>query len=372
MRRLSQLVLVALVAPGTVLLGPVTAATAAGTTAATTSGTVHAHPAVLQSAWFWQSAYEQVNPPVAPPAAPPTEPSGVPHGDLAVANTASDGTSSKMTVLAFSLGAVTPGATITSFTVTLSVDSGNGAVSSPGAAPVVACLPTRAWAPGEGVDYTNAPPVDCSDKVEPAIDGDTYTFAIPAIAQRWVDGDNLGVGIVSAPDNTQPFQVVFAGGKAVKAAMTYTPAVSTGTSAPGHTGAAAPAAAAGTGTRTGGGGPTGSSAPAATDVPLPPAAPTTTTPLEPAQEPQVADGAAPPVATAPVARSRRAPSGPNAAFWLGAIGLALLMLTAATILRDNRVPVAAAGTSRLSRVLRDRERGPLGDQRATTLTVRRA
>jgi len=67
-------VLTVLTGPGVVLLGPVTAAQAAGSQAA--------KPGVLQTAWFWQTAIEQANPPVAPPAPPPTEPSGVPKGTL--------------------------------------------------------------------------------------------------------------------------------------------------------------------------------------------------------------------------------------------------------------------------------------------------
>ncbi|MBV9097854.1 MAG: hypothetical protein JO079_07345, partial [Frankiaceae bacterium] len=64
-RRLLQLAAVGLIGgSGTMLLLPVSHAVAASNT-----------PAVLQASWFWQTAYEQANPPVAPPTTPPSEPS---------------------------------------------------------------------------------------------------------------------------------------------------------------------------------------------------------------------------------------------------------------------------------------------------------
>src|SRR4051812_12788086 len=169
--------LLALTTPGVVLLGPMTAAQAAG------SQTLK--PEVLQTAWFWKTAIQQANPPVAPPAAPPTEPSGVPKGDVAVANTANDGSSSKSTALAFQVGALKVGATVTKFTLSLDVDSSGTNVNADNA-PIVACLPTRLWPAKEGGDYTDAPNTDCATKVVPKIDGETYTFEIAGIAQQWV------------------------------------------------------------------------------------------------------------------------------------------------------------------------------------------
>src|SRR3954463_12026269 len=196
-------------------------------TAADATGTQSTKPGVLQAAWFWQNAYEQANPPVAAGPLPATEPSGVPDGDLAVAHSSNDATSSKMTALAFDIAAVPAGSLVDTFTFSVTVDSDPQAASSPSPA-VVACLPTRLWPAAMGGDYTDAPAVDCGSKVKPKIDGSTYTFEIPQIAQRWVDDQNLGVALVNDPDNTSaPFQVVFTGAKTVKATMSYTPGTAT-------------------------------------------------------------------------------------------------------------------------------------------------
>src|SRR3954447_4099542 len=114
-------------------------------TAADATATQQTKPGVLQAAWFWENAYEQANPPVA--AAPPAkEPSGVPDGDLAVAHSSSDGSSSKMTALAFDIGTLPAGTIIDKFSFAVTVDgSPSAANASPGAAPIVACLPTRMW-----------------------------------------------------------------------------------------------------------------------------------------------------------------------------------------------------------------------------------
>jgi hypothetical protein len=70
-RRSAQLVtLLALTAPGVALLGPGAMASA--------TGLISAKPDVLQAAWFWQSAYQQANPPVGEAPPPITEPSGFP------------------------------------------------------------------------------------------------------------------------------------------------------------------------------------------------------------------------------------------------------------------------------------------------------
>ena len=346
MRRLVQLsMLLALTTPGVVLLGPVTAAQAAGSQTLKTE--------VLQTAWFWQTAIQQANPPVAPPAAPPTEPSGVPKGDVAVANTSNDGSSSKSTALAFQVGPLKAGATVTKFTLSLDVDSSGTNVNAD-SAPIVACLPTRLWPAKEGGDYTDAPPTDCATKSVPKVDGDTYTFDIAGIAQEWVGQANVGVALINDPDNTStPFQVAFSV-KSIKAEMTYTPPFVAKPIDTGNTGQLG-----GVGTGTGNGAGSGSVSSGSTGavpqapVNLPPAAPTTTTTPDAGQSPQVA-GTTP--TTQPAALAKPASSSPNTAFWLGAIAIALLVVVAGVVLADNAVPVPNATTSRLGRVLRERER----------------
>ncbi len=349
MRRVAQAaVLVALAMPGVVLGAPGVAL------AAPAAGEQSAKPEVLQSAWFWQHAYQQVNPPIgeAPPDA--SEPSGVPEGDLAVAHTSNDGTSSKITVVSFNIAALDKTDTIASFEVTLTLDGPPAASFNASDAPIIACLPTRQWSPADGGDYTDAPPVNCLAKVEPKVKGDTYTFDITTLAQSWVADQNLGVAFVNDPDNTAtPFQAVFTGAKTVQAKMTYHGGTTT-TVTPTPTDA---------GTATAGGGSTGSTgsapsgpgpaAPAPAPVDLPPPA-ADTAPDQTSQPPEVATQA--PDAATPVAAARPSPSAPNAAFWAGAAALTLLLLTAAVVLADDRVPVPGATTSRLGRVLRERER----------------
>ena len=300
---------------------------------------------VVQQAWFWQNAYEQANPPVAqtPPA---TEPSGVPDGDLAVAYTGnSDKSSSKMTALSFDVSNVTPGSSVSTFTFSLTLDASPTATSydTVGAA-IVACLPTRAWPAVLAGDYTNQPTVDCAHKVAPEVSGSTYTFKIPAIAQTWVDDQNLGVAILADPDAASaPFQLVFAGAKDVKADLAFTPAVTaTGTTSGSTTGAGAVAVPPSS----------GGSAPAAPPV-VPPVTGGTTT----------VAAAAPVVAASPVAQPQRvapaaaktAPAIPTKAFWAAALVLGLIVLAASLVLGDP-APVAAstATSSRLDRVLRGR------------------
>jgi hypothetical protein len=338
-------VLTVLTGPGVVLLGPVTAAQAAS------SQTVK--PDVLQTAWFWQTAIQQANPPVAPPAAPPTEPSGVPDGDVAVANTASDGSSSKQTALAFQVGALKAGATVTKFTLSLDIDASGTNVNAD-EAPIVACLPTRLWPAKAGASYTDAPPTDCATKATPKVDGDTYTFEISGIAQQWVGEANVGVALINDPDNTStPFQAVFSV-KSIKAEMTYTPPIAPPPVDTGNTGQLG-----GVGAGTGNGAGTGSVSTGSTaatppaPVTLPPTGPTTTTTPDAGQQPQVA-GTTP--STAPAALAKPASSSPNTAFWLAAIAIALIVVVAGVVLADDAVPVPTATTTRLGRVLRERER----------------
>lgn len=354
MRRVLQLaVLTALTGPGVVLLGPVTVAQAAGTQSA--------KPGVLQTAWFWQTAAQQVNPPVAPPAPPPTEPSGVPKGDIGVANTSTDGSSSKIATIAFQVGALKPGATVNSFSLEITLDSA-GTNLNASSAPVVACLPTRLWPNKEGGDISDAPPTDCSTKIPAKIKGDTYTFDIAGIAQRWVGDINAGVALINDPDNTStPFQTVFSV-KSIKASMSYTPAITTPPPAVGNSSNIG-----GNGTGTGTGTTAGAASSGGTTPQAPPdlpdSGPTTTTSPSTGQSPQLAPTS--PDAK-PAALAKPASSMPGNPFWLAAIAIALLIGVAAVVLADDAVPVPNATTTRLGRVLRDRERERL--TQTTTLS----
>ena len=339
-RRLTQAISAVLLAGSAVMLLMPHAHAAIGTTAS---------PDLLQQAWFWQNAYEQSNPPVAqqPPA---NEPPGVPDGDLAVAYTGSaSGGSSKMTALSWNISALTPGTVINDFTFTLTLDASNTNATNFDTtnATVVACQPTRLWPAEMQGDYTDEPTVDCTNKVKPTVSGNNYTFKIPTIAQSWVDDQNIGVAIVNDPDNsTVPFQLVFTGGKTIKATMDYTPETTPVTGAGGGTtGATGGSVSTGSTTPTGGG-----------SVPPPvsaPTGPTTGTAQPPATTPQVA------LATntggiAPVAASKPTSAAPTSAFWLAGIALALVLLIASLVLGDPTPAPTVAQRSRLDRVLRDR------------------
>ena len=339
MRRFVQIgALLTLVLSGVMLAGSFTAADA--------SGTLSTKPGVLQAAWFWQTAYEQANPPVAAGPAPVTEPSGVPDGDLAVAHSSNDASSSKMTAIAFDIGALKPGTIVDKFTFSVTVDSDPQAANTPNPA-VVACLPTRLWPAALGGDYTDEPAVDCTTKVAPKIAGSTYTFEITQFAQQWVDDQNFGVALVNDPDNTAtPFQVAFTGAKTVKATMSYTP----GTPAPP---VSAPVTDTTGGTTSGSGATAGSGpvsvppAPAVGDVP---GAGAVADNAGSGQPPQVAPPSTPQLK--PVAKVSAASSAPGRAFWFGAAAFALLLLLMSLVLGAEPQPVGTGGGSRLDRVLR--------------------
>lgn len=354
--------LVALAVPGLGLAS-------AGSTAFAATG--HGgQPAVLQQAWYHETLLQQVSPPVDPGKPPADEPTGVPKGDLAVAHTSNDKSSSKVSEVAFDVTSLLPGTTVTEFTMTLTVDTSNNATNvGADAAPVLACLPTRLWSPADGGDYSDAPPVDCGLQAKPEIKGNTYTFDLTTLAQSWVDDQNLGVALVNNPDNTQtPFQVVFKGDKDIKATLRYTPPVSTPpvgqpTGSGGGAGSGSGGASSGgTGTTSGG---TSTGGTTSVPPPLPPVSPGNLPPSQVTggasdggQPPQVAGGSggtpSQPPAPQPVAL-KPASALPTTGFWIGGAALALLLVTAGLVLRDQREPVAvAARSSRLNRLLRDR------------------
>jgi hypothetical protein len=323
-----------------VLLGPTALA----------AGPVSAKPAVLQQAWYWQNAYEQANPPVAetPPA---TEPNGVPEGDLAVAYTGNaDKSPSKMTALSFAIGDVAPGSSVQQFSFSLTLDPQPTATSfNTVEAAVVACLPTRLWPAELHGDYTDEPTVDCSKKVAPTVTGSTYTFKIPALAQTWVDDQNLGVAIVPDPDTAAaPFQLVFQGAKSAHGSLVYAPAApvaDTGGSTPTTGTEGTPATASG-------------DQPAATGpvtvpaVPLPPVATGTGAVAPPPVVAGTPATVTPP--TRPVAVVRHTSAAPTAAFWLAMVVLAVVLVAASLVLGDPTPTAAVVTRSRLDRVLRDR------------------
>ena len=71
----------------------------------------------------------------------------------------------------------------------------------------------------------------------------------------------------------------------------------------------------------------------------------------------------------PAALAKPAKSAPNGAFWIAALAIALLVVVAGAVLADDAVPVPTATTTRLGRVLRERERHRMGADPDHTLSA---
>jgi hypothetical protein len=315
------------------------------------------HVPVARNAWFYTPVTDQVGAPVPLPV---TEPTGVPHGDDAVAfTTDQSGASSKQTLIQFALPKATAGATIGSFTVSLTLESSPSAPQAAAAgAPIVACLPTRGWTAGEAQNASGEPTVNCDHAVAGSWKGNTISFEVSKLAQSWVDDTNLGLALVNDPKNkTQPFQAVFAR-KAVHAAMRYTPAGTTTTTSQHHHHPLAGHTPDPTQQHSGGagGGSSNSAIPPVPHVNPPPDSATTTTSGPASQPPVVAPSGtgttARPVASSPVAHLSHSALPPNG-FWAGAAILLLVVVGAGLALEERSTRLPAAPRSRLDRVLRD-------------------
>jgi hypothetical protein len=283
-----------------------------------------------------------------------------------------------MSGLAFDIGVLKPGSEIGNFVFSIKVDSSNQAANvGNGKQPIIACLPTRAWSPADGGDYTDEPPVDCGESVSPRYHKGIYTFTISGIAATWAD-QNLGVALVNSPQNDNtPYQVVF-DPKTVKSTMDVlapikTPTSGRGTgSGGGGTGTTGGSGSGSTGSPAGGSGPTTVvAAPPPGPLNLPPAAHIHAPPPA-AQTPQVAPSTPSQPAAAPAAAVAATPSMPPLGFWLGAAALVVLIAFVSLVLGDPAVPVANATTTKLGRVLAEREAATQGRADPnSTLALRR-
>ena len=350
----------------------VLAATVFGpTTAAYASGDQTASPALLQSNWYWHRVVAD-----APLAGVPDpgEPSNVPAGDLPVASRDGKGTPSKIPLIAFDLPALSPGSTVSGFTVTLTMDP-NAQNLVPGTPFLVAALALRNWPNDVGgkQDTVNAPPVESTGLIAGKLsaDGKSITFAIPAFAQSWVDDANFGLEVLPAKGYNDPFQISFLGGKDVKAAMTYSEGLaqptapltgSTGTTPSGGNSGTAPLS---TGTQPFSGGSVDSGTGFAP-------APNVAVGTAPASAPGLApQAAAPQTPAATSVRALREVSSRPAAglIWTGAVLLGMLVLFS-VILGGEPQAAAAAQRSRLSNVLRSRAAATPTERPAARRAVR--
>jgi hypothetical protein len=353
MRRSAQGLIVALLLGGLATIGLAAAPFAHADDA------VSVKPKALQSNWFW---YQQAQRAEGTGLEALPEPSGVPAGDLAVAYTPG-GTPqgadepSKETLLAFDLSGWPKDASVSSFSFTLKVDGpAQVKTSQPD---LIACLPQGLWSNGAGDPYVEKPAIDCSTSISATGRYDagstSYTFSIPAIAQRWISDVNTGVSIRQATPKSgdpQPFQLTFTGANTVTATASYLPAVpvppASSTTEPNpQPGTAADAGSSGTGSSGGLGVTNGGGTTPTTDagVAAPPAV----------AAPQLA-----PQPAAAIAHIGKAGSLPSPGFWLFGVGLLVLLALVSLVLGDSAATPAAAaagrprGGSRLDRALRAR------------------
>lgn len=314
------------------------------------------HSSLLQSAWFW--THVSAAGPVALGSTDP-EPSEVPPGDLPVASNDGQGDASKESLLAFDMSAVPAGATVTAFTVVLTLDPAAPSLD-PSPPALVVELAQRGFTNGqagtEPVDM--APPTDTSHPVSGSYNAKagTYTFALPTIAQSWVDDVNNGLAVLPTAADVTPFQLSFLGGAKVSAKLSFQPPAATPIAVTQVS--AAPAGSVGSAGSLGSGG-TGN-VPVQVPGALVPNAPGLAGGGSPAVPPQVATSSAPPATQSTAAAEPAtvaAIRGPQLVLpLLGVVGVAaLLLLVSLTVGGVAPAPAGLAGqTSRLTQVLRAR------------------
>jgi hypothetical protein len=316
-----------------VVLSPVAAGDTGGTQVTTTA-------LATQSTYYWHEQVQAINvggTNVAPPTSL-TDPT-VPSGDVAVAGPEVNGQTDKEAYLEFDVSAVPAGSTITSFVVTLPVDP-SGQSFTPGGTtpPIIGCTPQGAWSGGaqSGQPFAGKPTDQCATNAPKftSKDGKTYSADIASIAQGWVTGVNTGVAVADDPHNSQTaYQVVFGPGSAITqltAQMTYIPP-STSLNTPGANTAT----------------PVESVPPGTVNVPLVPSGvspsaqapsttPTTTVP-----------GSNKPLKNSALRNSSFASAAPPGVFWLAAVLVLALLLSASLVLGDEPSDEPERGRRRL-------------------------
>lgn len=186
---------------------------------------------VVKTGWWWrvnEAPTGQV--PVAPPqAAPPTVPAG------ALPAAAAAGEPEKVAAIEFALDA-SPGATVSSFVVTLRESSAPGTNVGNDTAKVVACPVTEPfWTEGEAASWQARPDYDCelaSAAGTRAANG-VWTFDLTSIASEWLAADSTmspSIVLVEQAEPPESFQVAYDGSDAggIGVRLVATPAPSEG------------------------------------------------------------------------------------------------------------------------------------------------
>ena len=341
----------ALVLPASagVVLSPVAAGDTSGPAVTTTV-------LLTQSTYFWREQPGAANvggTPVAPPS-PLTDPT-VPSGDLAVAGPEVNNQPDKETYLEFDVSAVPTGSTITSFVVTLPVDQSSSAQSftpSGMTPPIIACTPQGAWSGGAngGQPLSGKPADQCATgapKFTSKDGGKSYTADITSIAQGWLSGINTGVAVADDPANSQTaYQVVFGPSQAISqltGQVTYVPgSANTTLNTPGAN------------TTT----PFDTVPPAAGNVAL---VPSTSPPEQTTATTAPTTGPSKPLKNSALGATSFAGAAPPGVFWVAAVLILALLLSASLVLGDEPTDEPQRGRRRLllasGRQLQDRS-GP--------------
>jgi hypothetical protein len=326
---------------------------------------------LTQSTWFWQAEVAAGQGIALPGSPAPTVPDPtVPSGDLAVSGPEEQGNAPKETYLEFDVSAIPPGSTITSFKISLPVDSSAQNLVPAGTVPaIVACAPQVTWSGDPGPQPPNQKPTDHCDATAPKVtstdNGKTYRVDVASIATGWVSpgGQNFGVAITNDPSNaTTAYQVVFGPPSAIstlQATVIYVPPASDNSlggaagGLPASGNASTPSAL------------SGSAAPsAAASAALVPISPTAGSPPETAAVPQAAPTTAGIPARIRPTRFAAATSAPPVGFWVA--GVLLAALIAVCMLELRLPPEAPLGSSErgvgrlLSRLAAGEEGASLG------------
>lgn len=181
--------------------------------------------ATIDKTGWWNRANTTTATPAGPVTVPP--PPGVPEGDLVVG--AANGEASALTAIGIQPDD-DPGATVISFTLTVTEDPEADGNRNTEDAVIIACPITDFWAGGENGDWETRPTFDCDAASVTGLraeDG-TWTFDLAPIGALWFDtfGTIRADGVILREEVDPPasFQAVFLGGDDIDVVLETEPA----------------------------------------------------------------------------------------------------------------------------------------------------
>jgi hypothetical protein len=181
---------------------------------------------LVDSNWFWHDQFDGQIGPSGVGQRMPGAASGTPDGEIGVGYTNGKSATGSLTPdapqnypedtpnkEAYLRWATIPfGATLTSFTFKLPLDTQRSTPQPQTPIKLVACAAINDWPAGQppyGDPYSGKPQDDCTVSAEGAWDAaaSTYSFDVTNIAQGWLtSGLNLGLGLRQKPGEKQVFQ----------------------------------------------------------------------------------------------------------------------------------------------------------------------